>query len=185
MVSLKGSSLQMSAEARFQDLLTQPSLPAALSTILAHEGASEQPALAHLAAASGSSRLAAALLALDAELEYADGSTQSYGSLLALRSGQSGAVPAALRFSLLAALDYYEAEGVWLALARWPSGRTRLAEGGWGAAPMLAMDGRESSGILEAAENALMLASNGEPEDEARLAALRQLAQQALATLQA
>lgn len=180
MVSQKGSSLQLSAAASRQDLLAQPGLPAALHTILSRMDGLQQPVLAYIATAPGNSRLAAAMLALDAEFEYADGSTQSYGSLLALRSGKLG-IPTVLRFSLLAALDYYEAEGVWLALARWPSGRTRLAVGGWGAAPMLAMDGRESSGILEAAENAVMLASNGEPEDEARLAALRQLAGQAQA----
>jgi putative selenate reductase FAD-binding subunit len=39
------------------------------------------------------------------------------------------------------------------ALARWPSGRTRLALGGWGQTPLLAMDGNESGGLQEAALN--------------------------------
>lgn len=182
-ISQKGSSLQVGAYANLQDLLAQPGLPIALQTILAREGAPEQPLLAHLAAAPGNSRLAAAMLALDAELEYADGTAHSYGSLLALRSSQPGAALIALHFSLLAALAFYEAEEAWLALARWPSGRTRLAVGGWGAAPLLAMDGREPSGILEAAENAVMLAGDGQVEDAARLAALRQLAQEALNSL--
>jgi CO/xanthine dehydrogenase FAD-binding subunit len=40
------------------------------------------------------------------------------------------------------------------ALARWPSGRTRIVLGGWGASPTMAMDGNDSSGIEQAAKNA-------------------------------
>jgi len=40
------------------------------------------------------------------------------------------------------------------AVAQWPSGRTRLALGGWGRSPVLAMDGSESGGVEEAAKNA-------------------------------
>jgi hypothetical protein len=177
-VSIKGNMLQVGAEASLSDLLALPELPAALQALLQQEPAAQPTALAYIASAPGSARLAAAMLALDAELEYADSRTQSYGNLLALRaSGIPGSLTA-LRFSLLATLQYYEADGVWLALARWPSGRTRVALGGWGAAPMLALDGRDPSGILEAAENTLMLASNGAPEDEARMHAVRQLAEQ-------
>ncbi|MBX3003906.1 MAG: hypothetical protein KF828_08110 [Anaerolineales bacterium] len=177
-VSIKGNMLQIGAAARLSDLLAQPELPAALHALVQQEPVGEQAALAYLAAAPGSARLAAAMLALDAELEHADGHMQSYGNLLALRASGTPGSLTALRFSLLAALQYSEADGVWLALARWPSGRTRVALGGWGAAPMLALDGRDPSGILEAAENTLMLASNGAPEDEARMHAVRQLAEQ-------
>ena len=40
------------------------------------------------------------------------------------------------------------------ALAQWPSGRTRLVVGGYGKAPILAMDGTESNGLEAAARNA-------------------------------
>jgi len=40
------------------------------------------------------------------------------------------------------------------ALARWPSGRTRLALGGWGNAPVLALDGNEPGGVEEVTRNA-------------------------------
>ena len=43
---------------------------------------------------------------------------------------------------------------VCVAAARWPSGRTRLALGGFGAAPTLAMDGPEDSGAQIAAASA-------------------------------
>ena len=40
------------------------------------------------------------------------------------------------------------------AVAVWPSGRTRLALGGYGDAPILAFDGTEMEGISIAAEDA-------------------------------
>jgi CO/xanthine dehydrogenase FAD-binding subunit len=43
---------------------------------------------------------------------------------------------------------------VCVALATWPSGRTRLALGGFGKSPLLAMDGTESEGFEAAARNA-------------------------------
>ncbi len=46
------------------------------------------------------------------------------------------------------------------ALAQWTSGRTRLALGGYGKAPTLAMDGTESDGIDSAAQNAFHEASD-------------------------
>jgi hypothetical protein len=46
------------------------------------------------------------------------------------------------------------------ALARWPSGRTRLAVGGYGSAPTLAMDGTEAKGLEVAARNAFQDASD-------------------------
>ncbi len=46
------------------------------------------------------------------------------------------------------------------ALAQWPSGRTRLALGGWGQIPTLAMDGNESGGLQTAARNAFSEAAD-------------------------
>jgi len=46
------------------------------------------------------------------------------------------------------------------ALAQWPSGRTRLALGGWGKSPLLAMDGNEPGGVEEAARNAFAEAAD-------------------------
>ena len=40
------------------------------------------------------------------------------------------------------------------AIAHWHSGRTRLALGGWGKAPILAMDGPEAEGLELAARSA-------------------------------
>lgn len=70
------------------------------------------------------------------------------------------------------------------ALARWPSGRTRLALGGYGAAPLLAMDGPEASGVETAARSAYAAAGDewGTAEYRCELAAV--LAQRCLQTLE-
>lgn len=49
---------------------------------------------------------------------------------------------------------------VCVALALWPSGRTRLALGGYGPLPLLAMDGTEPEGLEAAARNAFHEASD-------------------------
>jgi CO/xanthine dehydrogenase FAD-binding subunit len=49
---------------------------------------------------------------------------------------------------------------VGLALAAWPSGRTRLAVSGFGRAPALALDGQDASGLETALENVLSEASD-------------------------
>lgn len=171
-VSLKGNTLRIGAAASLQDLLAAEGLPAAIVEAIRREPADAQAAVvAHLLAADGRSPLAAAMLALDTEFEFADGISLAYGSLLALRA-LAPSEPVAARVTISTQLDcYYEADA-WLALARWPSGRTRLALGGWGAAPVLAMDGREPSGIREAAENALSGAG------EAQQAVVRRLVEQ-------
>ncbi len=180
-ISLKGKTLHMDMAASLPELAEAQGLQPMLSDAARREqqAASDQAVVPGLLAAGGASLLATAMLALDAELELQDGATQGYGHWLALRATAGEPKVAGLHFSTAARLDSYLADGVWLAVARWPAGRTRVAIGGWGPAPLLAMDGREPSGILEAAENTLMLAGNGEIEDEARLETVRQLAQQA------
>jgi CO/xanthine dehydrogenase FAD-binding subunit len=46
------------------------------------------------------------------------------------------------------------------ALAQWPSGRTRLALGGYGKSPILALDGNEPGGVENAASNAFVEAAD-------------------------
>lgn len=66
------------------------------------------------------------------------------------------------------------------ALARWPSGRTRLALGGWGKAPLLAMDGNEPGGVEEAARNAYAEATDERASAEYRAAMAAVLARHCL-----
>jgi CO/xanthine dehydrogenase FAD-binding subunit len=64
-------------------------------------------------------------------------------------------------------------DGEWpaiiLAMAKWPSGRTRVALGGFGKTPVLAMDGTEAAGAAEAVRNALGAASDERASAEWRL----------------
>jgi CO/xanthine dehydrogenase FAD-binding subunit len=55
------------------------------------------------------------------------------------------------------------------ALAQWPSGRTRLALGGYGKAPLLAMDGTGPEGVESAARNAFHEANDNWASAEYRM----------------
>jgi CO/xanthine dehydrogenase FAD-binding subunit len=69
------------------------------------------------------------------------------------------------------------------ALARWPSGRTRLALGGTGAAPILGMDGPDSEGLEVAARSAYAQVGDEWASAEYRREIAAVLAQRCLASL--
>ncbi len=116
-----------------------------------------------LVAADGRSPLATLLLAWDAVLTVQPGDEKiELGNLLPVRAER-------LRGRLITQVSLpsnvklaYESVArspadrpiVCAAVAAWPSGRTRLALGGYGSAPLLAMDGTEAEGLLPAAQNA-------------------------------
>ena len=56
-----------------------------------------------------------------------------------------------------------------VALAQWPSGRTRLSVGGFGTEPTLAMDGPESEGLDAAAKNACHAANDDRSSADYRM----------------
>lgn len=119
-----------------------------------------------LAAADGRSPWTVALLALDAQLSlYRRGSHDldqlSLGDYLPMREVMRGALITRLSLPLNVRLAYeYVARTpadwplVCAGVARWPSGRTRVALGGFGKAPVLAMDGPLSDGAATAAADA-------------------------------
>jgi CO/xanthine dehydrogenase FAD-binding subunit len=195
-ISRKGNSLHIGAAATLQALLETEGVQAALAVAVRHEAAYNIRQVATVAgslvAADGRSPFALAMLALDAQLELQPkDKTLGFGDLLALRAEKlSGKLITKVVISRQALLSYqYVARTpadlpiVSLALARWPSGRTRLAVGGFGAAPALALDGKESSGIDAAIENALSDASDQWGSVDYRLEAARALAKRAQAEL--
>jgi CO/xanthine dehydrogenase FAD-binding subunit len=134
-----------------------------------------------LVGADGRSPLATALLALDARLVVVPGTHSfpmgeagnqsedalektivSLGDLFPLRrEALSGRLITQVQVPLNAQLAYeYVARTpadrplVCAAAVRWPSGRTRLALGGYGLAPVLALDGPEGGGLEPAARDA-------------------------------
>lgn len=194
-IAARGKNLHIGATASLQSLLDAGGIPAALAAAIRHEATftlrQTGTVAGSLVATDGRSPFGVAMLALDAQLEVQPkDETLGYGGLLALRSQLQGKLITKVVISSAVEFVYeYVARTpadlpvVSLALARWPSGRTRLALGGWGAAPTLAMDGREGSGVLEAAENVLSHAADQWASAEYRLSAGRELVHRALAEL--
>lgn len=196
-ITSRGKNLHIGATATLEALHSS-AIPAALQAAIAHEAAYNirqvATAAGALVAADGRSPFAVAMLALDAQLELQPkDETLGYGDLLALRPRNlTGKLITKIVISSAVQLSYqYVARTpadlpiVAVALARWPSGRTRVALGGWAAAPALAMDGREGSGVLEAVENALSEAGDQWAGAEYRREAGRKLAERALAEVSA
>jgi len=163
-----------------------------------------------LVAADGRSTLTTALLALDAKLEIKsinkmelmgmemesrppnqEVSTLGLGEFLPLRLDQirgklitSVSVPVNVKL----AFDYVSRTPadkpiVCAALVQWNSGRTRLALGGFGKSPMLAMDGTEPQGIEAAARNAFHEATDDYGSAEYRMDVAATLAKRSLESL--
>jgi putative selenate reductase FAD-binding subunit len=116
-----------------------------------------------VASAGGRSPLLTALLALDCQVGLLPGNEYaSLGDLLPLRKENlKGKLISEVLMPLKARLAFeYVARSpadrpvVCAAVAKWPSGRTRVALGGYGKIPLLALDGPEARGGFEAAKNA-------------------------------
>lgn len=170
MLEKRGNIWAMGATLTLQALLESPGLPPALEMAIRHEASFNLRQVATLAgtlvSADGRSPFATALLALDAELELKRAATPServsLGDLLPVRAERlSGRLITAVTMPSNALLAYESVARtpvdlpiVCAALAQWPSGRVRLALGGFGGAPKLAFDGPEAGGLEIAARDA-------------------------------
>lgn len=197
-ISAKGKTITIGAAATLQALMQIEVIPTALTAAIRHEAAFNMRGVATVAgslvSADGRSPFALAMLALDAQLEMQPkDETIGYGDLLALRAEKlRGKLITKIAISAAPKLSYHyvartpaDLPIIAVALAQWPSGRTRLALGGWGSAPVLAMDGKDPSGATDALENALSHASDQWASAEYRLEAGRSLAQRAQAEVAA
>lgn len=145
-----------------------------------------------LVAADGRSPFTTAMLALDAMLTILPGDEQvSLGNLLPFRGeGLRGRLIRGIRIPLNASLAYeYVARSpadrpiVCAALAAWPSGRVRLALGGYGSAPSLVFDGMDVSGLELAAQSACSQAEDAWASAEYRQETAGVLARRCLQAL--
>ena len=155
-IKKNGNNLEIGATATLQQLLEDVNCPDALKSALKLEAPLNLRNAATVAGAivscDGRSTLVTSLLALDAKLTIVKPKYEitNIGDFLPLRPRgliTSITIPLNLKF----AFDYVSRTPadkpiVCVALAQWPSGRTRLAVGGYGKAPMLAMDGTGSEG---------------------------------------
>lgn len=166
-VQPRGQTFEIGAMTTLQALLEHEDLPEALREVILHEAGynlrQSATAAGTLVAADGRSPFATACLALDAQLVIQPGErVVSLGEFYSLRQEYlKGSLIVQVRLPVNAALAYeFSARSpkdlpvVCAAAARWPGGRTRLALGGYGKSPVLALDGPEPGGALEAARNA-------------------------------
>lgn len=170
----RGKTLSAGATATLQELLDYPGLPQALAAATRHEASHNLRQAATiggtLAAANGRSPLATTLLALDASLELRelDPEMIGLGDFLPVRGELlRGRLITQVVFPLNVAVAYEfvartpsDQPLVCAAAARWPSGRVRVALGGFGNAPRLALDGPEAGGAEAAARSAYAMAGD-------------------------
>lgn len=198
-VERKGNWLWVGAAVTLQALLSTPDLPLALARAIQNETTYHLRQVASVAgslvSADGRSPFTTVFLALDAILEskslVAGDERVSLGDLLPLRSERlAGRLITQVAFPLNVrlAFDYVartpaDVPLVCVAVTQWPSGRTRLAIGGFGPAPVLAMDGPQADGIEAAARNACHQADDEWASSEYRSQVAATLARRCLAQL--
>ena len=203
-IRLRRNFLDLGAMLKLQSLLEKVQKPdfsavglaAALAKAIEHEATynlrQAGTVAGTLVAASGRSPFATALLALDAELTLQPGDeTVALGNLLPFRSERLRGkliTQVTLPGNVSLAYEYVartpaDLPIVCAALASWPSGRVRLALGGYGSAPTLAFDGTEAGGIETAAQSAYSQAGDEWASAEYRREIAAVLAARCLETL--
>lgn len=166
-LSKKGNNLEVGATTTLQQFLESKHAPDALKSAIKLEAPlnirNTATVAGALIAGDGRSAFTTSMLAMDGKLTIQpDDEIIEIGNFLPLRDDNiSGKLITTITIPLNAKLTFESVARtpadkpiVCAALASWPSGRTRLALGGYGAAPLLAMDGTEAEGIEEAARNA-------------------------------
>jgi len=169
MLERRGNAWALGAMLTLQALLESPGIAPALEAAIRQEASYNLRQVATLAgtlvSADGRSPVATAFLALDAELELKSAATPSewasLGDILPVRAERLSrrlitnvTLPSNARLAYESvARTPVDLPIVCAALAQWPSGRVRLALGGFGEAPALAFDGPEAGGLELAARD--------------------------------
>lgn len=172
-IKKSGNNLEVGATTTLQQLLESPQCLEAMQIALKLEAPlnlrNTGTVAGTLVVADGRSTFTTVLLALDTRCIIQPNDQELHvGDLLPLRESQlsrkliTGFV---LPVNVRIAFDYVSRTPadkpiVCVALCQWPSGRTRLAVGGYGRSSLLAMDGTESDGLGAAARNAFAQAGD-------------------------
>jgi CO/xanthine dehydrogenase FAD-binding subunit len=162
----KGKKIEIGATVTLQQMLdftTEQAMKAALQHEATYNIRQVATIAGRLVAANGRSPFTTAMLALEAELDILpDDEKISLGNYLPLRQQRKSnhlithiSIPnnVGLAYEYVARTPA-DLPIVCVAVAQWPSGRTRVALGGYGKAPLLAMDGPEPDGADSAARDA-------------------------------
>ncbi len=161
-IKKQGNNLEIGATTTLQQLLEDDNCPEALKSALKLEAPlnlrNSATVAGTLVACDGRSTFATMMLALDTKIQQTifdnskiDSRILNIGDFLPLR--QSGLITSIqIPVNIKLAFEYVSRTPadkpiVCAALAQWNSGRTRLALGGYGKSPMLAMDGTEAEGL--------------------------------------
>jgi len=192
-LTLKGNSLEIGATVTLQQLLESPDAPDALKAAIKLEAPlnirDTATVAGTLVAADGRSTLTTVMLALDAKVTLAsEEASVNLGEFLPLRPDNlQGKLITGFEIPLNAKTAFETVARtpadkpiVCAALASWPSGRTRLALGGYGKEPLLAMDGTEAEGLDTAAQNAYHEATDEWASAEYRMDVAATLAKRCL-----
>ena len=187
-----GNNLELGATLTLQALLESEHCPDALKSGLKLEAPlnirNAATVAGTLVSGDGRSTLATILLALDAKIHATSKQkpeeTINIGDFLPLREQIRGKLitKIIIPLNVKLAFEYVSRTPadkpiVCAAVAKWNSGRTRLTLGGYGASPMLAMDGTESEGLETAARNAFHEATDDWASAEYRMDVAATLAQ--------
>ncbi|MFH1184383.1 MAG: FAD binding domain-containing protein [Chloroflexota bacterium] len=173
-IAERGRSLDIGATVTLQQLLESPSCPGAMVAALRLETPlnlrNSSSIAGTLMVCDGRSSFVTLLLALDARVAimHPTAETVPLGELLPLRNQlQRGFLITGLELPRAVRVEFdYVARTpadrpiVAAAVARWPSGRIRLALGGFGPMPLLALDGTDADELDAAARNAMHEASD-------------------------
>ncbi len=163
-IEQRGNELDVGATVTLQQLLESEFCPDALKKALYLEAPLNLRHAATVAgtlvSSDGKSPFVTALLALDVKLILADQqeTVLPIGEFLPFRPRvliRRIVLPLQAHFAFeYVARTPSDIPLLCVAMARWKTGRTRVAVGGWGPAPALAMDGPESHGYEAAVRNA-------------------------------
>ncbi len=197
-IDASGRTLKIGATATLEQVMTDGQVPAAVRAAIKLEAPlnlrNSATSAGTIVACDGRSTFVTALLALDARVGIRNPSANltGIGEFLPLRQqALPGALITDIQIPLGAQLAFEYVSRtpadkpiVCVCLAKWPAGRTRLAVGGWGSSPHLAMDGTEDAGAETAARNACHDASDPWGSAEYRMDAAATLARRCLASIE-
>jgi CO/xanthine dehydrogenase FAD-binding subunit len=163
-IDRQGDMLHIGATATIQDVVQSDVVPPALAAIANRAANYNLRQVATIggtiAAADGRSSFLVALLAVDAEILWLPGNRFiRAGDWLPLRNNWKQGIIGQVRVPLQAVLGYEQVGRspadqpiISVAMAKWPSGRIRIAIGGDMPLPVLAVDGSDGEEIVQVAD---------------------------------
>jgi CO/xanthine dehydrogenase FAD-binding subunit len=190
-----GNNLEIDACVSLQQLLEATFCPAALAQAIRLESALNIRNAATVAGAlvvcDGRSTFATAMLALDAKLTVDDEpKTEAVYGLVEYATLRPRGLITKITIPLNTKLAFESVARspmdqpiVCAAVAQWAAGRTRLALGGYGKSPLLAMDGTESDGLDSSAKNTFHEAADEWASAEYRMDVAATLAKRCLESI--